>query len=871
MAGVSSQRLRRPLIPFIVLAVSLLLTAASALYVAAVTQQQDRARFDAAIERTQTAISRRIETYVNLLRSGAGFFATSERITHQQFRAYVDRLRLGEQYPGIQGMGVSARVLPVQMEGIVQRMKDEGYPDFKIKPDFARDEYHLILYLEPLDKRNAAAIGFDMFTEATRRAAMERARDTGEPATSGRVTLVQEIDANKQAGFLIYMPIYYLGGVPQTVELRRLLLAGFVYAPFRADDFLGGIFGSERFPSGVSYAVYDGDTVSPQTRLHDSDPAATNQRQARFVKASTLAVPGQRNWTIVHRSGPAFEAGLSQKLAAGVLAAGIVVSLILFGLSFSQARAQRRAERSADDLRASEKALRASEGKFRRLADANLIGVVFSDIDGAVTGGNDEYFRIIGRRRESVLAEKLRWDQITPPEWMERDNRAVEQLRATGICAPFEKEYIRPDGSRIPVLVGVAMLEDSTTQTVAMIVDLTERKQAERAMLAAKDAADAARAEAEEASRLKDEFLATVSHELRTPLNAVFGWAQLLRGGRRDPEDVEHGLETIEKAARAQSQLIDDLLDVSRIVAGNLRLEVQPVRLAPVIEAAIASITPAADAKGISLATALDDVGPVNGDPHRIQQIVWNLLTNAVKFTQRGGNVCVALQRHQSSALVTVTDSGIGVAAEFLPHLFERFRQADPASTRRYGGLGLGLAIVRHLVELHGGTVEARSEGEGRGATFTVTLPLAALHTVPARGASSVESHALDGVRVLLAEDDPVSRELVVEMLQPRGATVAAAASASEALAMLESFDPHVVISDIGMPNEDGYMLLSRIRALPPDRGGRVPVIALTALARPEDRRRALDAGFAIHLAKPIDANDLAAAVSNLAGAESAR
>ncbi|HYO13988.1 MAG TPA: PAS domain-containing protein [Thermoanaerobaculia bacterium] len=380
-------------------------------------------------------------------------------------------------------------------------------------------------------------------------------------------------------------------------------------------------------------------------------------------------------------------------------------------------------------------------------------------------------------------------------------------------------------------------------------------------------AAQAARAEAETANRMKDQFLATLSHELRTPLNAIFGWAQLLRAGKLDPATVERGVETIERNARAQKQLIDDLLDVSRIISGKLRLEMQPVEPAGVVEAALETIAPAAQAKGVSLRRRVSRTGLVVGDPQRLQQVVWNLLSNAVKFTPKGGEVRVSVEALDGHTEITVADTGQGIALEFLPHVFERFRQADPSSTRRHGGLGLGLAIVRQLVELHGGTVRAESPGEGRGATFVVSLPLAVSsepeerrRTQAADGGS--RSVSLEGVRVLVVDDEADARDLLGQILSRSNAEVAVAASAAEGLEVLERFQPHVIVSDISMPGQDGYDFIRTLRK----RGHHLPAAALTAFARAEDRRRALLAGFQIHLAKPIDPGELTAAVASLAG-----
>jgi len=409
--------------------------------------------------------------------------------------------------------------------------------------------------------------------------------------------------------------------------------------------------------------------------------------------------------------------------------------------------------------------------------------------------------------------------------------------------------------------------------------DITERKRAEeeRELLLARERE--ARAEAEAANRIKDEFLATVSHELRTPLTAILGWATMLRAGGLDEPTLARSLEIIERNGRAQAQLIEDLLDVSRIVSGKLRLDVQPVDLVSVIGAAVDSVCPAADAKEIRLRMVMDPAaGPVRGDAVRLQQVVWNLLSNAVKFTAIGGRVEVRLERTDSAAQVTVSDTGEGIDPDFLPYVFDRFKQADGTKTRRHGGLGLGLAIARHLMEMHGGSVEASSEGAGKGATFTAKIPLVAVHTAGASPPLPQESAAseatpegtgranLYGLRVLAVDDEPDMREMLRAVLERYGTDVMTAASAGEALDALPGWKPDVLVCDIGMPEEDGYSLIKKVRRLKPDQGGDTPAVALTGYVRVEERMRALAAGYQMFVPKPVEADELASIIASLVG-----
>lgn len=382
----------------------------------------------------------------------------------------------------------------------------------------------------------------------------------------------------------------------------------------------------------------------------------------------------------------------------------------------------------------------------------------------------------------------------------------------------------------------------------------------------------ASRLEALQASQLKDEFLATLSHELRTPMTPILGWAQILQRSSNDPAKVLQAAEVIERNARAQNRIVDDLLDMSRIISGKVRLDVRLTDLGAVVDAALDTVAAAAQARGIVLEKDLEPGMPrVRADPHRLQQVLWNLLSNAIKFTGSGGRVCVLARRAGANVELAVRDTGQGIAAGFLPYVFERFRQADSSNTRQHAGLGLGLAIVKELVELHGGSVRAESAGRGLGSTFTVRLPLAdetlaapALHTpMPATRAAG---GSLVGLELMLVDDERDARTLVEDILRGAGARVVSAASAQEALDKFTVSAPDALLSDIGMPEENGYDLIRRIRALPIESGGGVPAIALTAFARPEDRSRALAAGFQMHLTKPVEQDELLAAVASLLG-----
>jgi CheY-like chemotaxis protein len=413
------------------------------------------------------------------------------------------------------------------------------------------------------------------------------------------------------------------------------------------------------------------------------------------------------------------------------------------------------------------------------------------------------------------------------------------------------------------------------------VFDATDRRQYEKELLQARRAAEratlverAAREESERANRAKDEFLALVSHELRTPLSAILGWSQILRKRNTDNPDIERGLDIIERNTRLQVRLVDDLLDMSRIISGKIRLDVQRVDLANVVEAALEIARPAAQARGVQLQSILDSSVMVSGDPGRLQQVFWNLLSNAVKFTPKGGSVRVVMERVNSHIEVSVVDTGQGMSPELIAHVFERFRQSASVDIHRTGGLGLGLSLVKNLVEMHGGSVAASSAGENQGAQFVVQLPVVVIscesepgvHPQAALVSATDVPVAIDlsGVRVLLADDDESAREAMTSLLSAQGAQVEAVASASEAVQAVGTFRPDVLVSDIGMPGEDGYELIRKVRML--GEGGRTPAIALTAFSRLEDRTRAMLAGFQSHLSKPVDARELLVTVASLTG-----
>ena len=522
-----------------------------------------------------------------------------------------------------------------------------------------------------------------------------------------------------------------------------------------------------------------------------------------------------------------------------------------------------------------EAALRESETQLRGILEGALDAVVGMDASGNVIDWNAQAEATFGFTRAEAVGRRLA-ELIIPPPLREAHDRGLEKYFETGegplLNRRVEVEGQRKDGSRVPIELAITVVKGwGFYRFNAFARDISDRR-----------AADAERnrllEEAREANRMKDEFLAMLSHELRTPLSAIVGWAHMLRTGGLDEPTVARAIETIDRNAKVQNQLIEDILDVSRIVAGKFHLDMRSVDLVRIVEAAIDTVAPLAASKGVELRQDLSaEIGPccpAVGDPDRLQQVVWNLLTNAIKFTPKGGAVTVEVRRHDEPAEfeILVRDTGQGISAEFLPHIFERFRQAG-TGTRRHGGLGLGLSIVRHIVEMHGGNVMATSGGEGQGSVFTLRLPVVEAgeegQRMPALSREEgglEEAPRLDGVRVLVVEDEADARHLLAAVLQKRGARVFMASSGAEALEMLERDRPDVLLSDIALQDQDGYELIRKVRALSAERGGRIPAAALTGYGRLEDRMRALSAGFQLHAAKPVEPAELIAVVASLAG-----
>jgi PAS domain S-box-containing protein len=524
-----------------------------------------------------------------------------------------------------------------------------------------------------------------------------------------------------------------------------------------------------------------------------------------------------------------------------------------------------------------------ANNKFRAFFEQGPLFAGIMALDGSIIEANRLSLEACGYTREQVVGKRF-WDC----PWWRKSETLMQQIKlavaqtAAGEIFDAEMPYFVVDGSQRMVHLIVLPIKDETGRVAFLAPtgsDVTDLKRAESQRDDLLQAERAARTAAERASLLKDEFLATLSHELRTPLNGILGWSQIMQNKSADAEMIAQGLEVIERSARAQAQIIEDLLDMSRIMSGKVRLNVQRVDLSSIVQAAVETARPTAEAKGIRLQAVIDALHGVvvSGDGNRLQQVLWNLLSNAVKFTPKDGRVQVLLERINSHLEISVIDTGEGIKPEFLPYVFDRFRQADASTSRRHGGLGLGLSIVKQLVELHGGSVGVKSDGPALGSTFIVSLPITVVHGDPEPAAERRHPRLppmrmtnvdveIEGVRVLVVDDEIDARALLKRILEESRAIVTAAESAEEAIELLQAGKFDVLVSDIGMPGEDGYSLIKRVRSLGAAGGGDIPAIALTAYARSEDRIKAVTAGFQMHVAKPVQTIELITMIAGVRG-----
>jgi signal transduction histidine kinase/CHASE1-domain containing sensor protein len=701
----------RALPPWIILVAALVVTVAAAWVIAENARVRDRVRFERAAQSARERVAARIDVYVALLRGAAGLVAVEPRLSRADFEAYARRLDVRGHYPGIQGVGLSLRVPASEVPALEARMRAEGVSEFRVRPESPRDEYHVITFLAPLDRRNRVALGFDMFTEPVRREAMARARDAAEPALSGRVTLVQEIDARRQAGFLIYVPIYRGGVVPETVAARRDSLAGFVYAPFRADDLFAGIFGSRQAPE-VELRIYDGRVAAPDRLLHDSHALGGRpfQPPAELVDTLGLEVAGRR-WTMVVTPTAAFAGGLRASSAPAVFALGLLVSLALYGIARTRQRAGEAVAEARDLL-------------GRVLEQAPVAICVLRGPDHVFEVANPFYRRLLAA--DDPIGRPLR--DVVPEAEEQGFVAALDRVYASGtpwVGHAVELSYDRAGrGVREPAYFNVLYypFEDedgATTGVIAVAAEVT-------AEVLARHDAELARHEAERANQAKSEFLAAMSHELRTPLNAIGGHVQLIEMGIHGPvtDAQREALARVQRSGSHLLSLINDVLNFAKLEAGRVEYEICDVPLADVAADVVPMVEPQFAAKGLTCRTDVRADALAHADPEKVRQILLNLLSNAVKFTEHGGVTVDAPECPDADGMVSlrVADTGVGIPRDKQAAIFDPFVQVHRRLSNSTEGTGLGLAISRDLARGMGGELTVES-APGEGSRFTLTLP----------------------------------------------------------------------------------------------------------------------------------------------------
>lgn len=700
----------RPWFPFFILGFGIIMTLASAYYVDQAADTKDRLLFDRSVLQTKEAIDKRLDTYIALLRAGSGLFATQQEITREEFRHYVSLLQLDERYRGIQGIGYTIRVAATEKELLEASMRAEGYTDFSIYPNDLRPEYYAIIYIEPVNKRNQAALGYDMFTERTRRIAMEQARDTAQPFASGKVRLVQETEAGEQPGFLIYMPVYASTGIPKTVEERRNTLRGYMYSPFRAYDFFSGIFGDNQ-QYDIDLFVYDGEKVASEALLYSREGKVPQSiaKKTNYSATTTLQVAG-RTWTLQLVPNARFVTSFERGLIPFMLSGGFFVSFSLYLLSRWQYAARIKAENLAAELYQSREELRHSEKRLRRLVDANIIGVIFSDASGQITEANDAFLKIIGYTKKDMEQGKVNWIDLTPPEYRHLNTKGIREMRKSGVHKPFEKEYIRKDGSRVPVLVGSAYVNArfngprpiNKRQGIGFIIDLTEQKKLERQ---------------------KDEFISIASHELKTPVTSLKAYAQVLikRFTRQGDKDAATQLVKMDAQLDRLTNLIKELLDITKIEAGKLQLKKEAFDMNVLVKEIVEEMQRTTERHTIHTKGKVKT--QLYGDRERIGQVLINLLSNAIKYSPDSDTINVFLKNDEKAVTIRVQDFGVGIPKEVQKKVFDRFFRVSGEKEGTFPGLGLGLYISAEIVKRQGGTMWVESALQ-KGSTFCFTIPI---------------------------------------------------------------------------------------------------------------------------------------------------
>ncbi|MBU1192469.1 MAG: CHASE domain-containing protein [Gammaproteobacteria bacterium] len=695
---------------WVVLVLSLLLTALAWQISTQYVERRAQERFQYEVEDAKFAIGKRMLDYEQMLRAGVALFnAVEHPVTRREWRAFVSTLNIEESFPGLQGIGYSRWISPQDLDAVISEVRAEGYPEFAIKPEGEREFYSSIIYLEPMDDRNLRAFGYDMFSEPTRRAAMEHARDADQTSVSGRVVLLQETEQDVQAGFLMYLPVYRAGADIATIEQRRAALLGFVYSPFRMRDLMQGILGFGK--PELEFKLYDGIEAQADKLLFDTlqawgDVSEKSVQSAAYTSKQVIDLPG-RTWSAIFTGSKKFEAEMSSSQPLQIVVGGVVVDFLLFAIIWSLSQQRKRVVVKAREMTSE---LRRSREQFRAITDAAHDAIISTEVNGAILYSNPAASSVFGLSADDLIGMPVTalLTEGGGPKQGPGLPALMKEGRFAAVSATFEAQGIRADDSEFPLEVSVSnwKAEDEIFFTL-LIRDISERKRIDR---------------------LKDEFISTVSHELRTPLTAIRGALGLLRTTEKNNAPIPQSADLLSIACQNTERLVhlvNDILDLERLESGRLVLDLQQLNLPELLKQAIRENQPYALPHDVALVLAepIPNIS-LQADSGRLMQVLANFISNAIKFSETGASVTVSAVLKDGKVRVSVTDAGIGVPEDFRERLFMRFTQADATDSRRKGGSGLGLSISKSIIDLHKGAIGYDTE-EGKGSCFYFELAVA--------------------------------------------------------------------------------------------------------------------------------------------------
>ncbi|MBF0399548.1 MAG: CHASE domain-containing protein [Magnetococcales bacterium] len=864
------------LLPLSVLIAGLLVT--YLLYRSAVEDAQGdlRDRFEYHSREITSRIALRMSAYEQVLRGEAGLYAASDRVERDEFRRYVNALQLAKNYPGIQGVGFSLVIPPEEKERHIEAIRKEGFPEYAIQPEGERSLYTTIIYLEPFAGRNLRAFGYDMYSEPTRRAAMEQARDSGQPAMSGKVTLVQEMGQQVQAGFLLYIPVYRNGMPHETVADRHANILGWAYSPFRMSDLMAGVLGQQ--VNEMDLEIFDGDTPSLEALMYnsvDESSPASDHHIPLYQKVEPILIAGHL-WTIKMQTLPAFEAYLDTQrprimLLSGMLGS-VLISLLVWLLATGRERAIRMAQEMTTELRLHrdhlEELVGAATAEVKAIVQTAVNAVITIDGQGIIHTFNPSAEKMFGWSSKEATGRNV--SMLMENALAVQHNgflkKYLDTREETIIGRGREILAMRKDGTFFPayLAVGHAELSGGRHIFVGFLSDITLQKKDEAELRQAKE-------DAESGARAKAAFIANMSHEIRTPMNAVIGFADVvLQDSRLTPETRQH-VRTILGSAKALLGIINDILDVSKLESGKFTLESACFHLPNALTEAMRTVEHRAAEKNLDIRVEYDPTLPVRrmGDSTRLRQVVLNLVGNAIKFTEKG-KVTVAVRPDIQPDLLhfSVTDTGIGMTPAQSAKVFEAFTQADASTTRRFGGTGLGTTISKQIVEMMGGRIWVESEaGKGTVFHFTVHMPVATVIDgclYEERDLVEEEYASPRRFQILLAEDIEANATLAMLRLQQQGHRVTWAKNGQEVLDLHRQGQHDLILMDVMMPQLDGLEATREIRAAEQRTGQHIPILALTASVMREESEQCMAAGMDGIEAKPIDFNRLFSSMEQL-------